>query len=90
MAILSPAQSETAAQAPADMAFAITPSDSTIFTTYTRAIYVGGDGNISVRMADMETGNVSFTNVKAGTVLPIRVRMVRATGTTATGLVGLY
>ena len=90
MALLNPTQGERSAQAPASNGFAITPSNATIFAQYTRAIYIGGDGNISVRLADMETSHVDFVGVKAGTVLPIRARMVRATDTTATNIVGLY
>jgi len=90
MTLLNPTQGERSAQAPASRAFVITPSDSTIFSHYTRALYIGGDGNIAVRLADMETGHVDLINVKAGTVLPIRARMVRATNTTATNIIGLY
>lgn len=84
------ALNDIATQAPATTGFTITPSNSTIFAQYTRAIYIGGDGNIAVRLSDMETSHVDFIGVKAGTILPIRARMVRATDTTATNIVGLY
>ncbi|HEY3495268.1 MAG TPA: hypothetical protein VGK73_11305 [Polyangiaceae bacterium] len=53
-----------------------------------RAVYVGGAGNLSVRMAGGST--VVFTAVPAGTLLPISIsRVVRAT-TTATTILVLY
>ena len=74
--------------APAVGAFAVTPSDQTDLPQVTRAIYCGGTGDISVVMRSGET--VTFSAVQAGTVLPIEAVRVRATGTTATNLVGLY
>ena len=89
MAILSPSQGDNAAQAPASNGFAITPSDSTVFSNPTRGIYVGGAGNLVVRFADATSGSITLGDVKPGTILPIRVSMVMAS-TTATSLVGLY
>ena len=64
----------------------ITPSDVTMFEV-TRALYVGGAGDLTVTMAD---GNSQlFTAVPVG-VFPIQVTAVKATGTTATGIVALY
>lgn len=73
---------------PADNLVAITPSDSTDLANVSRAIYVGGAGNIVVTPAGGGS-NVTLT-VVAGAVLPIRVSRVLSTGTTATGLVNLY
>lgn len=70
--------------APAGGAFTITPSDSTILRA--TALYVGGAGNVSVEMED--TSEVVFVGVAAGTILPLRVRRVKA-ATTATSIVGL-
>lgn len=64
---------------------AITPSDSTDLTAVTREIYVGGAGNISVIWAD---GRETVEPVAAGERLPWRLRRVKATGTTATGIRG--
>lgn len=74
---------------PASNAFAITPNDGTDLTFTTRAIYVGGAGAVAVDLAKSGT-NITFSGIPAGTVLPIAVNRVRATGTTATGIVGLY
>lgn len=81
-------QNDNATQAPASYAFVITPNNTTDLEQVTRAIYVGGDGNIAMRLANNDT-HVDFIGVKAGTILPVRANRVRATDTTATGLIGL-
>lgn len=73
--------------APADHAFAITPDDGTDLSYVTRALYVGSAGAVTVVMAEGTT--ITFSGLFAGQVLPVRVRRVLATGTTATALVGL-
>ena len=74
------------ATAPAGSAFACVPSDSTVLPT-TRGLYVGGGGNVVVVMANDEN-TVTFTNVLAGSILPIQVIKVMA-ATTATNIVVL-
>ncbi len=71
--------------------FSITPSDATVFSQATRAIYVANTGNLTVMLTDKNDSNniVSFLAVPAGTILPIRAQRVYA-NSTATGLVGLY
>lgn len=77
--------------APAEGAEAVTPSDGTELAHYSRALYVGGAGNVSVIMrSDDSSTAVVFTAVPAGTVLPIRCKTVRTTGTTATAIVNLW
>ena len=73
---------------PADNAAAVTPNDSTDLAFTSRALYVGGAGNIVVTMAG--GGDVTFTAVPAGSILPVRVARVKATSTTATGIINLY
>lgn len=73
---------------PADNAAAVTPSDSTDLAFTSRAIYVGGAGNIVCTMAG--GGDVTFTGVPAGMILPIRVTRVKSTSTTATSIINLY
>jgi len=67
---------------------AVTPSDSTDLTTLARAIYVGGAGNVAAVQHDGTA--VTFTGVPAGTVLPIAVRRINSTNTTATAIVALH
>lgn len=73
---------------PARNCFSITPSDDRVLDVLPKALYVGGDGDIVVRSVD-GSSDVKFANVRSGTILDIRVTSVRATGTTATNLVGL-
>lgn len=73
--------------APATEAFAITPNDTTDLTLVTRALYVGTAGDI---VAVMKSGSeVTFSNVPSGSILPIRAERIKATGTTATHILGL-
>jgi len=66
----------------------ITTSDTTVLNPVSRALYVGAAGNVKVRMLDASTP--TFVGVLAGTVLPIQIDMVFATGTTAGSMVALY
>lgn len=82
------ATNATGLDSPGLHAFAITPDDSNDLAIATRGIYVGVGGDVAVITAGGET--VTFKNASAGTTLPIRAARVKATGTTATNLVGLY
>lgn len=83
----------------AQTAFAITPSDTTLFpaigtaagVAITKAIYVGGTGDLVVRLVGTTT-NITFASVPAGALLPITVERVMGTGsgTTATSILGLW
>jgi len=79
------------ATAPPVNAFAITPNDGANLSSSVRGIFVGGAGTIKVDMVGTGTA-VTFTvgTNAVGFILPIQVKKVYATGTTATGLVGLY
>lgn len=73
----------------ATVCLAVTPSDSTDLTYSTcRAIYVGGDGNIS--LVDGNGATIVFTGVTAGSILPVQTARINATGTTATSIIALY
>ena len=69
-------------------AFAVTPSNATTFSLATRWLWISGAGNVAVTMADGSTA--TFLAVPAASKLPLSVTQVRATGTTATGIVGAY
>ncbi len=73
---------------PAALAFQIIPDDETALPTATKALYVGRGGDITIRTIG-GTQDVLLANVVSGTVLAIRLSAVRATGTTASDLVGL-
>lgn len=74
-------------EGPADRAFTITPHNTNDLADVTRAIYVGGAGDL--RVLTVQGNDVVFPAVPAGTILPIRVQRVFATNTTATNIVGL-
>jgi hypothetical protein len=83
------ASSHTLSQSPGSRAAAVTPSDVTVFTNETRGVYVGVGGDLAVRMAG--GGNtVVFAGVLAGSLLPIVVDQILATGTTATNIVAVH
>ncbi|MEL6237252.1 MAG: hypothetical protein AAFQ90_01525 [Pseudomonadota bacterium] len=73
---------------PAADCFAIVPSDAQELPRATKAIYVGSGGDITLRPVNGEE-DVVFTNVASGSILDIRVRAIRASGTTALDIVGL-
>ena len=79
--------SSTSLDGPAVHGFAATPSDSVDLPETTRALYVGDGGDIA---ALLQSGaSVTFVAVQPGTILPLRVSRVLATGTTAAAIVGL-
>ncbi len=74
--------------APAEDCFAITPDDGADLPRATKAVYVGLTGDVAL-IPVRGTAPVVFRRVSAGTILDVRVRAIRATGTTAGDLVGL-
>lgn len=72
---------------PASMLRSIAPHDTNELEYVTTGIMAGGAGNISV-VAAGDTDPV-VVPIAAGQLLPIRARIIRATGTTATGIVAL-
>lgn len=73
---------------PADHAAAVTPHDTNELSTYCRALYVGGAGNVKLTTVGGDT--VTFVGVPAGTTLAVRAKVVFSTLTTATSLVALW
>lgn len=72
---------------PASHAFAVTPSDGVDLPEVTRAVYVGGSGSLVATLSSGSTA--TFSGLIGGTILPMRIRRIHASGTTATALVGL-
>lgn len=73
---------------PATGAAAANLSDTVQLTNGTcRSLYVGVTGDIAVIMANGDA--VTFTNVAVG-VLPVSVKQVKSTATTASGIIALY
>lgn len=68
-------------------AVALTKSDATVFGM-TRGLYIGGAGDVAVRMKDGTTP--TFSGATTGSILPIQVDKLLSTGTTATLVLALY
>lgn len=68
-------------------ALAITPNDANTFAAPV-SVYVGGAGVVTCTPAN-GNADVAIT-MPAGSMVPFRVTAVKATGTTATLLVGVY
>ena len=68
---------------------AVTPHDTNELADVTKALYVGGAGNVSVIATD-DSVAVTFVGVPAGSVLPVRAKIVRSTSTTASNIVAMF
>jgi hypothetical protein len=64
----------------------VVPHDTNEQTIISRAIYVGGQGNVTVLMADGAV--LTFVALPIG-IHPIRAKRVNSTGTTATSMLFL-
>lgn len=72
---------------PAASLIEIVPDDAADLPQILTALNVETPGAVRVTMRDGDVGTVF---VAAGVVFPVRVRRVWATGTSATGIRGLY
>ena len=73
---------------PITKAAAVTPSDTTDLTAPTRAIYIGGAGNLKIDTLGGDT--VTLNALAVGVIHWVQVKRVYSTGTTATNIVALY
>lgn len=78
-------------------AWLVVKSDSTVFPALatagssiaiTKAVYVGGGGDMNVVMSGGQT--VLFSAVPTGALLPISVKQILSTNTTATLMLGIW
>ena len=77
------------ATSPAENAFAITPHDTNELTYVTRGLYLGVSGDVAVTTSNGD--EVTFLNMAAGIIHPLRVKIVKDTGTDADlGIIGVY
>lgn len=72
---------------PAEFAVAVTPSDSADLTDDARCLWIGGAGAVKVTTVGGSTE--TFSGCTAGSILPVQVRRVFSTGTTATLILAL-
>lgn len=73
---------------PAQQCFEITPSDDNELLVATRAVYIGQEGDVAVVPINSESA-VIFRNVPTGSIIDVRAKAIRLTGTTAQNIVGL-
>ena len=69
-------------------AFDVTPDDGADLAVMTRAIMVTVAGDVAVVFKDGSA--ITMTALQPGVQYAVRLSRVRATGTTATGIKGLY
>lgn len=74
-------------ESPGSHAASINPSDTTDLATASRALYVGGPGNLQLTLVGGTT--ITLHNLSAGWV-PLRTMRVHASGTTATDIVAVW
>ena len=87
---INPGNARDTAESPAKNSFSITPHATNEVGTYLpRAIYVGVGGDIAMRLVG-DGADITWVGVPTGAVLPVRPLYIRATGTSATNIIGLY
>lgn len=74
-------------QSPSMAPFALVPHDSNEVTPVPKGIYVGTGGDVTLRGMGA-TADVTYRNLADGSYIAVRAQYVRATGTTASDLVG--
>lgn len=72
---------------PSRHAFTVSPSDSAPLSPLPKALFIGRAGTVTLRTID-SAADVTL-DVQAGQILPLRAVYVRASGTSASGLVAL-
>ena len=85
--IVTSEQLTTLSEAPAQNGEAVTPHDTDPQGVY-RSLWVGTAGNLSVILVG-DSAAVTFTGVPAGTLMPLAVKRVMSTNTTAGEIIGL-
>ncbi len=87
----------SASPLPVESALTVTPSDTTNLVPpsgdankATRGLLIGGAGTVKVDMADATTVTMTFPATACGLLIPVAVKKVYATGTTATAIVAFY
>ena len=68
--------------------FAVTPSDVADLQAENRALHVGLGGDLALVLSSGDA--VALQGVISGSLLPLRATRVKATGTSASQIVGLY
>ncbi|MAQ30845.1 MAG: hypothetical protein CL950_12920 [Erythrobacter sp.] len=75
------------AEMPSRAPFAIDPHDSRPLASIPKGIYVGTGGDVTLRGIDASS-DVTYRNLPDASYIAVRASHVRASGTTASNLVG--
>ncbi|MBX9796006.1 hypothetical protein [Sphingomonas sp.] len=75
--------------APATRAVPVVPSDTAALAEIPKALYVGAGGNLVLRGSG-DTADSEWRGVPSGSIIPLRARHIRASGTTASAILALY
>lgn len=73
--------------APSTQPFAIQPDDANPLSQVPKGIYVGTGGHVTLRGVGA-SADVTYRNLPDASYIAVRAQFVRATGTTATDLIG--
>ncbi|MGN5374573.1 spike base protein, RCAP_Rcc01079 family [Sphingomonas hankookensis] len=73
--------------APSNAPFAVVPHDSNELPIVPKGIYVGTGGDVTLRGV-RGVADVTYKNLPDASYIAVRARYVRATGTTASNLIG--
>lgn len=79
---------DTGLTGPLTGGFDVTPDDGVDLPSLPRALMVSGGGDLAVVLKDGST--LTLPGLAAGVIYAIRTVRILATGTTATGIKGLY
>jgi hypothetical protein len=80
----------TSTTGPISDGFAVTPRDAEDLTEVTRALMVAAAGDIRVTLMDQAEGTfITLPAMQPGVLYPFRVKRIWASGTSASGVVGL-
>lgn len=73
---------------PAKGGATVTTSDTAVLDARTRALWVGGAGDVKVTTWDDSV--LTFKGCAAGAPVPVKAKIVWSTGTTATDILALW
>lgn len=66
----------------------VTPHDTNELPTWSRKLYVGGTGNITLVTAEGQT--VLYSALPVGAQIEVSAKIIKSTGTTATLIVAMW
>lgn len=78
------------ASSTARSAAAVTPNDDDDLSVYAKALFIGVGGDVvAIPVGNADDAPVTFKNCASGSILPVQVRRVKSTNTTATNILAL-